>query len=41
MKLEIRARVMKVRRVVGSLAGVIKGRNVSTGVKRGLKNSIL
>ncbi len=32
---------MKGRSVVGSLAGVMKGRNVSIDVKRGLKNSIL
>ncbi len=32
---------MKGRRVVGSLAGVMKGINVSMGVKRGLRNSIL
>ncbi len=38
---EIRERVMKGRRVVGSLAGVMKERDVSMGVKRGLRNSIL
>ncbi len=32
---------MKGRSVVGSLAGVMKGRNVSMDVKRGLRNSIL
>ncbi len=32
---------MKGRSVVGSLAGVMKGRNVSMEVKRGLRNSIL
>ncbi len=32
---------MKVRRVVGSLAVVMKGRNVSMDVKRGLRNTIL
>ncbi len=32
---------MKGRSVVGSLAGVVKGRNVSMDVKRGLGNSIL
>ncbi len=32
---------MKGRSVVGSLAGIMKGRNVSMDVKRGLKNSIL
>ncbi len=41
MEGEIRERVMKGRSVVGSLAGVMKGRNVSMEVKRGLKNSIL
>ncbi len=41
MEGEIRARVMKGRSVVGSLAGVMKGRNVSMEVKRGLRNSIL
>ncbi len=38
---EIRERVMKGRSVVGSLAGIMKGRNVSMDVKRGLRNSIL
>ncbi len=33
--------MMKGRSVVGSLAGVMKGRNVSMGMKRGLRNSIL
>ncbi len=32
---------MKGRSVVGSLAAVMKGRNVSKDVKRGLRNSIL
>ncbi len=32
---------MKGRSVVGSLAGVMKGRNVSMDVKRALRNSIL
>ncbi len=32
---------MKGRSVVGSLAGVMKGRNVSMEVRRGLRNSIL
>ncbi len=32
---------MNSRSVVGSLAGVMKGRNVSMDVKRGLRNSIL
>ncbi len=41
MEREIRERVMKGRRVVGPLAGVMKGRKVSTGVKKGLRNSIL
>ncbi len=41
MEGEIRERVMKGRSVVGSLAGVMKGRNVSVDVKRGLRNSIL
>ncbi len=37
---EIRERVMKGRSAVGSLAGVMKGRNVSKDVKRGLSYSI-
>ncbi len=38
---EIRERAMKGRSVIGSLARVMKGRNVSTEVKTGLRNSIL
>ncbi len=38
---EIRERAVKGRSVIGSLARVMKGRNVSMEVKRGLKNSIL
>ena len=38
---EIRERVMKGRSVMGLLAGVMKGRNVSMDMKRGLRNSIL
>ncbi len=41
MEGEIGERMMKVRSVVGSLTGVMKGRNVSMDVKRGLRNSIL
>ncbi len=41
MEGEIRERVMRDRSVVGSLAGVMKGRNVSMDVKRGLISSIL
>ncbi len=41
MEGEIRERVMEGRSVVGSLAGVMKGRSVSVDVKRGLRNSIL
>ncbi len=41
MEGEIRERVMKGRSVVGSPAGVMKGRNVSMDVKRGLRNSLL
>ncbi len=41
MEGEVRERVIKGRSVVGSLAGVMKGRNVSMDVKRGLKNNIL
>ncbi len=37
---EIRQRVIKGRSVMESLAEVMKGRNVSLGVKRGLRNSI-
>ncbi len=40
MEGEIREQVMKGRSVVGSLAGVMKGRTVSMDVKRGLRNSI-
>ncbi len=38
---EIRDGMMKGWSVEGSLAGVMKGRNVSIDVKRGLRNSIL
>ncbi len=41
MEGEIRERVMKGRSVVGSLTGVMKGRNVLMDMKRGLRNSIL
>ncbi len=41
MEGEIRERVMKGRSVLGLLTGVMKGRNVSIDVKRGLRNSIL
>ncbi len=41
MKGEIRERVMKGRSVVGLLTEVMKGRNVSMDVKKGLRNSIL
>ncbi len=41
MEGEIRERVMKGRSVVGSLTVVMKERNVSMDVKRGLRNSIL
>ncbi len=41
MEGEIRERVMRGRSIVGSLAGVIKGRNVCMDVKRGLRNSIV
>ncbi len=41
MEGEISERVMKGRSVVGSLAGVMNGRNVCMDVKRGLRNSIL
>ncbi len=41
MEGDIREQKMKGRSVVGSLAGVMKGRNVSMDVKRGLRNSIL
>ncbi len=37
---ELRERVMKGRSVVGSLAGVMYGRNVSMNVKWGLRNII-
>ncbi len=41
MEGEIRQRVMKGKSVVGLLAGVMKGRNVSMEVKKGLRSSIL
>ncbi len=41
MEGEIRERVMRGKSVVGSLAGITKGRNGSMDVKRGLRNSIL
>ncbi len=41
MEGEIRVQVMKDTRVVGLLAGVMKGRNVSMGVKRSMRNNIL
>ncbi len=41
MEGEIREQVVKGRHVLGLLAGVMKGRNVSMDVKRGLRNSIL
>ncbi len=39
MEGKIRERVMKGRSVVGSLTGVMKGKNVSMDVKRGLRNT--
>ncbi len=39
MEGEIRERVMRGRSVVGSLTEVMKGRNVSMDVNRGLRNS--
>ncbi len=41
MEGEIREQVIRGRSVMGSLAGVMKGRNLSMDVKRGLRNSIL
>ena len=41
MEGEIRERVMRGRSVVGSLGGVMKGRNISMDVKKGLRKSIL
>ncbi len=41
MEGEIRERVMKGSSVVGSLTGIMKERNVSMDVKRGLRNTIL
>ncbi len=38
---EVRERAVKGRSVIGSLAKVMKGRNVSMEVKRGLRNGIL
>ncbi len=38
---EVRERVVKGWSIIGSLARVMKGRSVSMGVKRGLRNSIL
>ncbi len=40
MEGERRERVIKGRNVVGSLAGVVKGRNLSKNMKRGPRNSI-
>ncbi len=41
MEGEVRGRAVKVRSVIVSLARIIKGRNVSMKVKRGLSNSII
>ncbi len=41
MEREIREPVMKHRSILGSFTGIIKGRNVSKDVKRGLRSSIL
>ncbi len=41
MEGDIRERVMKGRSVVGLLSGVMKGKNVSVDMKKGLRNSIL
>ncbi len=38
---EIRGKAVKGRSVIGSLARVMKGRNVFIEVKKGLRNSIL
>ncbi len=38
---EVRERTVKGRSVIGSLGRVMKGRNVSMEVKRGLRNSVL
>ncbi len=41
MEGEVRKRAVKGRSVIGSLGRVMKGRNVSMEVKRGLRNSVL
>ncbi len=41
MEGELSYRVVKGRSVIGTLARVMKGRNVSMEVKRGLRNTIL
>ncbi len=41
MEGEVRERAVKERSVIGSLGRVMRGRNVSMEVKRGLKNSVL
>ena len=41
MEGEIRERAVKGRQVIGSLGRIMKGRNVSMDVKRGLRNSIV
>ena len=41
MEGEIRGRAVKGRFVIGSLARIMRGRNVSMEVKRGLRNNIL
>ncbi len=37
----VRERAVKGRRVIGSLARVMRGRNVSTEVKRDLRNRLI
>ena len=38
---EVREKAVNGRRIIGSLARVMKGRSVSMDVKRGLRNSVL
>ncbi len=41
MEVKIRERTVKGRQVMGALGRVMKGRNVSTAVKNGIRNSVI
>ncbi len=41
MERDIRERAVKGRRMMGALEGVMKGRNVSMVVKKGIRNSVI